>query len=184
MGKKKIIDNKKGIVFWITGLAGSGKTSIAKKVLPFIQRRYGPTLSFSGDELRKILNLNKYTKKDRFKIGLTYSRICQNISDKNVNVLIDVVGLFKKLRAKNKKNIKNYVEIYIKSSLEQIIKRKKKKLYFNLKNKNKIWGSGLKPELPQDSHIVIENDFSKSIDKLSEELKKKIIKSIKFTHKK
>ena len=43
MGKKKIIDNKKGIVFWITGLAGSGKTSIAKKVLPFIQRRYGPT---------------------------------------------------------------------------------------------------------------------------------------------
>lgn len=180
MKKKKIINKKKGIVFWITGLAGSGKSSIAKKTLPFIEKNYGPTLSFSGDELRKILNLTKYSKKDRFQIGLTYSRICERIADQNINVLIDVVGLFEKLRARNKKNIKNYVEIYIRSSLEKIIKTGKKKLYFNSKNKNKIWGSGIKPELPKNSHIVIENDFSKSIDSLSEELKKKIKKLLDF----
>ena len=30
--RKKIISNKnKGILFWITGLSGSGKTAIAKK---------------------------------------------------------------------------------------------------------------------------------------------------------
>ena len=31
--KKKIITNKnKGILFWITGLSGSGKTTISKKI--------------------------------------------------------------------------------------------------------------------------------------------------------
>lgn len=178
MDKKKKIDKKKGIVFWITGLAGSGKTSIASKILPFIKKRYGPTLSFNGDELRKILDLNSYSKKDRLKVGLTYSRICKNIADKKINVLIDVVGLLKKLRLYNKENIKNYVEIYIKSSVSLIIKKKKKKIYFNAKNKNKIWGSGLKPEFPTNSQITIVNDFSKSIKKLSYELKEKIRNNI------
>ena len=28
------MNKKKGILFWITGLSGSGKTTIAKKILP------------------------------------------------------------------------------------------------------------------------------------------------------
>ena len=172
----KKIDKKKGIVFWVTGLSGAGKSAISKKILPFINKKYGPTLSFSGDELRKLLDLNKYSKNERFKVGLTYSRIAKNISDKNINVLIDVIGLFNKLRIYNKKHIKNYVEIYIRSSLKTI--QKVKNLYLDLKSR-KIWGLGLKPEFPKNSHIVINNDFSKSIKKLSQELEKKINKTLK-----
>ena len=29
---------KKGILFWITGLSGSGKTSLAKKIFKFIKK--------------------------------------------------------------------------------------------------------------------------------------------------
>jgi adenylylsulfate kinase-like enzyme len=175
----KKIDKKKGIVFWVTGLSGAGKSAISKKILPFINKKYGPTLSFSGDELRKLLDLNKYSKNERFKVGLTYSRIAKNISDKNINVLIDVIGLFNKLRIYNKKHIKNYVEIYIRSSLKTIQKKGKKNLYLDLKSRKKIWGLGLKPEFPKNSHIVINNDFSKSIKKLSQELEKKINKTLK-----
>ena len=49
-------------MFWVTGLSGAGKSAISKKILPFINKKYGPTLSFSGDELRKLLDLNKYSK--------------------------------------------------------------------------------------------------------------------------
>ena len=44
--------NQKGILFWITGLSGSGKTSIAKKILPLIRKKYGPTIHLDGDALR------------------------------------------------------------------------------------------------------------------------------------
>ena len=54
MKKYKKRDLKKGTLFWITGLSGSGKTTIAKKIKKDIQNLYGPTLLISGDDIRKI----------------------------------------------------------------------------------------------------------------------------------
>ena len=53
-------NKKKGILFWVTGLSGSGKTAIAKKIKTQISKLYGPTIIVSGDDLRRIFNLNKY----------------------------------------------------------------------------------------------------------------------------
>ena len=52
----KKIDKNKGIVFWITGLSGSGKTLIAKKIGNEIKLKYGPTIIISGDDVRNIFN--------------------------------------------------------------------------------------------------------------------------------
>ena len=72
-----------------------------------------------------------------------------------------------------KKNIDNYVDIYVKSDLERIKKRNKKKIY---KLKNNIVGVHIKPDLPLDAKIILNNDFSKSIDRISDELIKRIKK--------
>ena len=58
MTRKIIRNKKKGILFWITGLSGSGKTSIAKKIKKKITYLYGPTLELSGDNLRKIFKFS------------------------------------------------------------------------------------------------------------------------------
>mgnify|MGYP001164897051 FL=1 len=176
MSKIKLKKNK-GIVFWITGLSGSGKTSISKKILPFIKKKFGPTLAFSGDELRNILNFKKYDRKDRLQIGYIYSSLCQNISNQKINLVIDVVGLFDQVRKNNRKKIKNYCEIYIKSSLNKIIKKGKKKIYHN--KRNKVWGVNINPEFPKKSHIIINNNFDRPISALTNELKNKILKTIK-----
>ena len=63
MRKFKKVKNK-GIVFWITGLSDSGKTQIGKKVKKDIIKNYGPTILFSGDDIRNIFDLKKYTFKD------------------------------------------------------------------------------------------------------------------------
>ena len=55
--KKIKLNPNKGILFWITGLAGSGKTSIAKGIKSKIIKLYGPTIMFSGDDMRKIFGL-------------------------------------------------------------------------------------------------------------------------------
>ena len=60
--KKKLKKNK-GILFWITGLSGVGKTSIAKKIHKEIIKNYGPTILFSGDDLRSIFQIKTYDKK-------------------------------------------------------------------------------------------------------------------------
>ena len=168
----KKLNNQKGIVFWITGLSGSGKTTIAKKLKEPIEKKYGKTILFSGDDLRKICEFKSYDKKKRFLYAKSYSKIVQYLSNQNINVIIATVSLFKKVHVWNRKNIRNYCEVYIKSKTKEIIKNKKKKLYFRYK-KNLV-GVDIKPEFPQKPDIKIYNDFKKPINNLSKFILKKI----------
>ena len=52
--KKIKLKKNKGILFWITGLSGSGKTRIAKKIVGDITKSYGKTIVLSGDDIRNI----------------------------------------------------------------------------------------------------------------------------------
>lgn len=168
---------KKGILFWITGLSGSGKTSLAKKIFPYIVSKCGPTIHLDGDTLRNILNLHGYSYNDRVSISEKYCKILKLLTDQGINVVISLVCLIEKPRLWNKKNIKKYIEIYIKSNLNKIIKKNKKKRIY--KSKKNIVGIDIKPEFPKTPNIIIENTFNKSLIKLNNELKIKINKLLK-----
>ena len=126
MKRKIIINENKGILFWITGLSGCGKTSIAKKIKKKITHLYGPTLELSGDNLRKIFELDKFSKRARIKYVMNYVHFAKLITDQKINLIFNLIGMYEKARKWNKKNIDNYVEIYIKSDLSKILKLKKK----------------------------------------------------------
>ena len=170
--KIRIFKKKKGIFFFITGLSGSGKSSLAKKIKPKIQKKYGKTLLLHGDEIRKIFSLNKYGYKDREKIALQYVKLCKKITNNNINVILATVSLFNSIRKWNKKNFSNYVEIYIQSDLKKIIKQKKK--FFYIKKTNNVVGLNIKPEFPKKPNIILKNNFETSLEKLSEKLLKKL----------
>jgi len=169
--KNKFKKNK-GILFWITGLSGAGKTSLAKRVSKKIKSKYGPTISISGNEFRKIFDLNKFTKKEREKNYIKYLRFAKFVTDQNINIIFDLIGLYHKARLWNRKNIENYVEIYIKTDIQKIIKFNKKKIYKN--DKKNIIGLSIKAEYPKNPNIIIENYFDRPIKKLSEELIRKL----------
>ena len=172
MGKKIISNKNKGILFWITGLSGSGKTAIAKKIHKKISHLYGPTIEISGDDFRQIFRLNKYTKKARIEYLLKYLHFCKLITNQKINLIFNLIGMYNRARRWNRKNIDNYVEIYIKADIHKIIKLKRKATY--LKNKKNIVGLDIRPEFPKKPNIVIKNDFNKSTDKLAKELLSKI----------
>jgi len=163
---------KTGTLFWITGLSGSGKTTIADNIKKEISRKYGPTIIISGDELRKLFNFNKFSRKARLNYALSYSKFCKHITDQKINVIISTVSLFHKVRNWNKLNIKKYVEIYVKSEISILLKKKKK--FFYRGNYKNIIGKNIKAEFPKNPDIVIKNDFKKSLKTLSKELLKKI----------
>ena len=169
MKRKK---KNEGILFWITGLSGSGKTTIAEKIKKKIYNKYGPTLTISGDDLRNILNFKKFSRKERLLYALSYGRFCKCLVEKKINVIFSTVSLFHKVRKWNRSNINNYVEIYIESDINKII-RQKKKFFYKRKYKN-IVGKNIIPEFPKTPHIIIKNDFKRPLNKLSDELLKKI----------
>ena len=71
---RKIIKNK-GFLFWITGLSGSGKSSLGKIFKKEVERDIGKTIILHGDDLRNILKLNKYDKISRLENGKKYCKL-------------------------------------------------------------------------------------------------------------
>ena len=173
MKKKFKINRKKGIVFWITGLSGSGKSTIAGMLHRDISNIYGPTVLLNGDKLRNIFKLKGYSKKERLRFGVSYSKICKLISNNKINVIIATVGLFHKLHKYNRQNLDNYLEIFIKSRIKKLLKNKQKTFY--RKKTNNVWGMDLVPEFPKNPHIKVNNDFKKSEKHIKEFIYKKII---------
>ena len=172
------LKKNKGILFWITGLSGSGKTAIAEEIKSNISNKYGPTVIVSGDYLRKIFNFKKFSKKDRLSYALVYCKFCKCITDNRINIILSTVSLFHKVRKWNRTNISNYMEIYIQSDINKIIKQKNK--FFYKGNYKNIIGKDIKPELPKSPHITIKNDFNKPISVLTNKLINKINKIIKL----
>ena len=169
------LDKKRGILFWITGLSGAGKTSISNTIYKILKNKYGKTLYVNGDEMRKILDLKSYKNLDRKKGAIKYSKLFKKITDQNINVLFAGMALFDEVRLWNRKNIKNYLEIYIKTDIKNIIKKKFNKIY---KKKRNLVGIDIKPEYPKKPDIIINNDFKKTINSLSKELIFKIDEKI------
>ncbi len=177
MPKKILINKNKGILFWITGLSGSGKTAIAKKIKNRIIKLYGPTIEVSGDNFRKVFKLTKYDPKERIKNLWYYHHFSKLITNQKTNLIFNVIGMIDKARKWNRKNIDNYVEIYVKVDIDKVIKRGKKSLY--LKSKKNIVGKDIKAELPKRPHIILKNNFDRSIKDLSDEAVQKIHKLLK-----
>jgi adenylylsulfate kinase len=167
---------KSGIVFWITGLSGSGKSTIGNIIFNDINKKYGKTLIIHGDDIRNIYDFKQYEKKDRLKLGKSNSNLCKLIADQGLNVIFTTVGLFHKVQEYNRSNIKNYLEIYIKCDLKNLLKMKKK-IFYRKKTKF-VWGLDIKAEFPKKPDILLQNNFDVPMQKLGMILLKTIKKKL------
>ena len=163
---------KFGKVFWITGLSGSGKSVLGENLLPMIEKKYGKTILIHGDDIRSIYKINSYEKSERLALAKSNSDLCSFLTKQGVNVIFTTVALIHNLQKYNRKNIKSYVEIFIKSDIQKLIQRKNK--YFYIKKNKNVWGLDLKPQYPKKPEIIIENNFHKSTHELAKIIFKKL----------
>jgi len=162
-----------GILFRISGLPGSGKTELSKLIHADVNLFFGPTVVWSGDDLRSILNNRKYSLKERNKFGLINIKLIKLINSQKINVIFATVGLKSAIRKSFKKHIPNYIEINIKSELSDLKKRKVRKFYKN-KSKN-VWGMDIQVEYPKKPDVEIKNNFTQDLKFIKKNLVNKLI---------
>ncbi|MBD1371570.1 adenylyl-sulfate kinase [Hazenella sp. IB182357] len=121
----------KGAVFWLTGLSGAGKTTIAKLVeeklneLPDVRVQL-----LDGDILRDVINSDLgFTKEDRFKQIQRGAFIAQLLMKQGVLVLCSFITPYRFMRDYCRQRIDQFHEIYVKCPLEACIERDVKGLY-------------------------------------------------------
>ena len=105
---------------WITGLPGSGKSTIAKELMKSLKN----TDYLRLDEIRrKYIKDPKYTDGEREKV---YSKFTdEGISSiaKGRSVILDATGHKLAWRNEARKKIKDFIEVYVKCSLQGCIDR-------------------------------------------------------------
>lgn len=117
-------------VFWITGLSGAGKTTTSLSLRDRLLEKGILPVMIDGDSFREILgNRFDYSYEDRLYLAGCYGRMCSSLVEQGHTVICSTISMFDSVREWNRKNIKNYIEIYLKISHETLRKRDPKGLY-------------------------------------------------------
>ena len=105
---------------WITGLPGSGKTTIAREAEELLTREGVSTAVLAMDELRKFLTPEpKYTDEEReiaYRALVLIAQFLVEHSQKSV--IIDATGNRRHFRDLARKRISEFAEVYVKCAIE------------------------------------------------------------------
>ena len=161
-----------GKCYWITGLSATGKTTYSKLLANHFRSNGRKVVLLDGDELRQVFASETYSREERIALGMRYSRLCQLISDQGIDVIIAVIGLFKEIHTWNRGNISNYIEIFIDTSIDELVKRDPKKLYSKYYNEEiqNVAGLDLKVDYPDKPDVYIKWSSQRSIESMFDEL--------------
>ena len=168
-----MIEFNLGKLIWITGLSGSGKTTIGREVYNKIKKKYSNTIFLDGDNFREIFgNDLKYNVQDRLENARRMHKICKFLVNQNINVICSTMSLFKEIHDLNKKNISNYYEIFIECEINELIKRDQKGLYSKAlkEKKNDVVGINFSYDKPVNPNLIIDNTKKDNIKKKNEKI--------------
>lgn len=121
---------QEGFVLWMTGLSGSGKTTIAKILEGELKARGLNVERLDGDIVRKSLTKDLgFSKEDRDTNIERITFVAKLLSRNGVACICSFISPYQEIRDRVRHNTTNFLEVYIDADLETVIERDAKGLY-------------------------------------------------------
>lgn len=113
-----------GIALWITGLPGSGKSTVSEAV----KELHPDFIVLRMDELRKTVTPEPtYSDSERELVYRSLVYLAKKLTEAGHNVIIDATGNRRIWRDLARSLIPGYLEVYLKCPIEECICREKKR---------------------------------------------------------
>ena len=165
------LNKHNSFVVWFTGLSGSGKSTICNSLEELLNTKKVNTFILDGDSVRNGLNKDLgFSDEDRSENIRRVAEVSKILINSGIVVLSSFITPFQKDRELAKKIIgeKNYIEVFVNTSLETCVDRDPKGLYAKsksgiIKNMTGI-GSGFESPI----HYNIEISESSTLDETIE----------------
>ncbi len=150
-GRKRV----EPFVLWFTGLPLSGKSTIADKVYEKLKKTNNVLIQrIDSHDVRSMIPEIGYSKPERILHLKRVGYLIKILQNNSISVIASFVSPYKEIREFLRENSKNFVEIYVKASIDECRKRDNRGLYERaelgeIKNFTGIHESYEEPEKPE-----------------------------------
>lgn len=158
-------------VIWLTGLSGSGKTTIANSLVDQLRKRSFNPVLLDGDEIRDLFKINGFDEDARKTHNLNIGCISSLLEKQGNIVIVSLISPYIEIRDMIREKCVNFIEVHVATGLDVCIKRDPKGLYKKalsgeIKDFTGItapYYPPVKPEVTVDTSTMSIDDCSKLI---------------------
>lgn len=178
---------RKGTVYFFTGLAGAGKTTIGGLFYQRLKESRPDAVLLDGDRIRgeaghsspatgAVLMEDRYTTEARRTGAYGLFMHCKNLADRGKDVVCCSISMYADVRRWNRENIENYKEIYVKVTRETLYRRDQKKLYSS--GAKNVVGVDLPYDEPEHPDVAVQNDGGETPEAIVGRLEKLFLEGL------
>lgn len=153
---------KEALVFWFTGLSGSGKTTVATGVEKLLKTQGYSVLILDGDNVRMELHKHlDFTEDDVKENNTLIVQLCRKHRKDYDIILVPIISPYRESRVAASAILGDgFYEIHFSADIETVVKRDVKGLYAKAKNNEIVNLIGYSPgavyEAPQRPDLVLD----------------------------
>lgn len=148
-------------VVWITGIPASGKSTLANLLKDYCKEKKLPVDILDGDEIRKTLSKDLgFSEKDRKEHNRRVIIVAKLLAKNGIITIIPLISPYRETRDLARKDIPRFVEVYVKTSLEECMRRDPKGLYKKAKagDITDLTGFQSTYEAPLNPEIILDTE--------------------------
>jgi adenylylsulfate kinase len=157
------LNGHKSVVLWFTGLSGAGKSTLSVEVEKKLHQRGVRTYILDGDNIRHGLNKDLgFSAEDRKENIRRIGEVAKLMVDAGIVTLTAFISPYREDREMVRQLLgeKEFIEIYVKCSLEECERRDPKGLYKKARAGEIKGFTGIDDpyEEPENPELVVETD--------------------------
>ena len=148
----------KAATLWLTGLSGSGKSTVADALVERLRAGGLPVELLDGDVVRSVFPATGFSKEERDRHVKRIGFLASRLERHGVFVVCSFISPYRESRAWVREQCGNFVEIHVATSLEECERRDVKGLYARARSGEIEHFTGIDDpyEAPEDPEIRIE----------------------------
>lgn len=174
--------DEKGTLYFFTGLAGAGKTTIGGLFYEKLKQIKPDAILMDGDKQRitsgqqELENTGQLAQDDDSvystdarKRGAWNAVIdCYKLTRQGRDVVLCSIAMYAEIRAAYRQHVENYKEIYVRAQWETLYRRNPKGLYSP--GRRNVVGVDLPWDEPDTSDVAVQNDGQETPEEIVERL--------------
>ena len=158
--------NEIGTVYWITGLSGAGKSSLAVALHEELLQAGRKAVMLDGDAIRDlVIDAGGFDRESRLKIAKFNARLCRFLACQGVDVVCATISLFHEVQAWNHEHIQTYIEIFLDAPMQVLETRDSKGIYARARRgeDKQVVGIDIAAEWPKNPDFRFQADGQTTI---------------------